>query len=168
MPYDLTTFQVCELVRVALNNNHKSAVTRIISVAIRMLKKECPGLRLVVSFADPCQGHHGGIYQGGNWIYTGDSSPSYMWRLPDGSLAHDRRFSGSGWNAPKTPPKGSIKIKVPGKHRYLMPLDEEMRKRILPLSKPYPKRVSSEKVSRSTSVESKRCNTDSDAPTVLQ
>ncbi len=27
------------------------------------------------------------------------------------------------------------------KHKYLMPLDTEMRKRIVPLSKPYPKRA---------------------------
>ena len=29
------------------------------------------------------------------------------------------------------------------KHKYLWPLDDEMRKKILPLSKPYPKRASS-------------------------
>lgn len=148
-PYGLTTFQVCELVRVALNK-HEAAVTRIISIAIKMLKKQAPGLRLIVSFADPFQGHHGGIYQGGNWIYSGDSSPSSMWRLPNGSLAHERRFSGSGWNAPQTPPTGSVKIKVPGKHRYLMPLDDEMRARIEPLRKPYPKKhcAGSETVTR--------------------
>ncbi len=28
----------------------------------------------------------------------------------------------------------------PGKHRYLMPLDPEMRAKILPLAQPYPKR----------------------------
>jgi len=31
-------------------------------------------------------------------------------------------------------------VNTKGKHRYLMPLDDEMKKRILPLSKPYPKR----------------------------
>jgi hypothetical protein len=142
-PYGLTTFQVCELVRVALSK-HGNTVTRMISIAIRMLKKENPGLKLVVSFADPFNGHHGGIYQGGNWIYAGDSSPSQSWKLPDGTYAHDRRFSGSGWNAPKKPPIGAVKIRVPGKHRYLMPLDDEMRRRIEPLRKPYPKRVRSE------------------------
>lgn len=32
-------------------------------------------------------------------------------------------------------------VMVPGKYRYLMPLDAEMRKQIAPLAKPYPKRV---------------------------
>jgi hypothetical protein len=138
-PYGLNTFQVCELVRVALNK-HITPVSRILSIAIKKLKTAMPGLRLIVSFADPYNGHHGGIYQAGNWIYSGDSSPSYMWKLPDGSMAHDRRFSGSGWNAPQTPPIGSVKMKVPGKHRYLMPLDKDMAKQIEPLRKPYPKK----------------------------
>ena len=36
--------------------------------------------------------------------------------------------------------RGLPKVKVPGKHRYLMPLDPEMRAKILPLAQPYPKR----------------------------
>ncbi len=147
-PYGLSTFEVCELVRVALNR-HEASCTKIISIAIKMLKKQSPGLRLIVSFADPYHGHHGGIYQGGNWIYSGDSSPSNMWRLLDGSLAHERRFSGTGWNAPQPIPNGAIKIKVPGKHRYLYPLDPAMRAQIEPLRKPYPKRAGSETVTRS-------------------
>jgi RNA processing factor Prp31 len=34
----------------------------------------------------------------------------------------------------------ATKVPILGKHRYLMPLDDEMRKRIEPLRKPYPKR----------------------------
>src|SRR4051794_16302538 len=68
--YGLTMFQGCELARVALRE-HTAAVTRIVSVALRMVKRAFPGLRLVVSYADPDRGHHGGIYQAGNWIYTG-------------------------------------------------------------------------------------------------
>lgn len=37
-----------------------------------------------------------------------------------------------------------IKIVQLGKYRYLMPLDDEMRERIQPLAKPYPKRASAE------------------------
>jgi hypothetical protein len=32
---------------------------------------------------------------------------------------------------------------MPGKHRYLMPLDDAMREQIEPLRQPYPKRVRS-------------------------
>ena len=141
-PYGLEVFGVCELVRVALAN-HASPVSRIVSIALRMMKNHNPGLRLVVSFADPFQGHAGIIYQAMGWIYSGQSSPSKMIKLPDGSMAHERRFSGQGWNAPQPIPVGSKIIKTLGKHRYLMPLDAEMRAKIENLRKPYPKRAGS-------------------------
>jgi hypothetical protein len=33
------------------------------------------------------------------------------------------------------------KIELPGKHRYLYPLDKRMRRQLTPLAKPYPKRA---------------------------
>ena len=69
-PYGLSMQQGCELVRVALST-HKSPVTKIISIAIRLLKQNFPKLRLIISYADQRQNHLGIIYQAGNWIYTG-------------------------------------------------------------------------------------------------
>jgi hypothetical protein len=115
----------------------------MIAIALRMLKKHNPGLRVCVSFADPYQGHHGGIYQGGGWIYTGTSSPSVMYRLPDGTMTHERRWSGQGWNTKRTPPAGTTKVKVPGKHRYVMPLDKQIKSQVESLRLPYPIRATS-------------------------
>lgn len=64
-PYGLTQFETAELVRVALKE-HKSAVSKIVSISIKMIKKEFPKLLLLVSFADPEHGHVGGIYQAMN------------------------------------------------------------------------------------------------------
>lgn len=44
-----------------------------------------------------------------------------------------------------------------------MPLDEEMRAKIQPLAKPYPKRP---KQAEAGPPEQRRCNTDPDAPSV--
>ena len=66
--YGLRPEEGCELVRVALRE-HKTPVTRIIRIALIFLRRSNPGLRLVVSFADPGEGHEGKIYQAGNWIY---------------------------------------------------------------------------------------------------
>jgi hypothetical protein len=68
--YDLDHTQLCELTRIALRE-HDAPVSRIVSVALRFLRRSNPGLRLVVSFADPSQDHVGGIYQAGNWVFTG-------------------------------------------------------------------------------------------------
>ena len=69
-PYGLEQTEICELVRIALKE-HVSPVSRMIAVSLRMLKRWSPGLRMVVSFADTTQGHHGGIYQASGWCYTG-------------------------------------------------------------------------------------------------
>ena len=138
-PYGLKMTECCELTRVALRQ-HQSEVTKMIAVGIIMLKKANPKSRLIVSFADTFHGHHGGIYQGGNWIYSGDTDISKMYKLPNGQLVDPRRYNGHGHNKKQPIPMGAILINTTPKHRYLMPLDKKMRKQILPLSKPYPKR----------------------------
>ena len=141
-PYSLEITECCELVRIALTK-HACHVTRIVALAIRFLKKANQGLRLVVSFADPAANHHGGIYQGGNWCYLGKSSCGFEWRL-NGKRLNKRAYTGHNFGSAKLEvPKGAEKVNIPGKHRYLMPLDDEIRKRIEPLRKPYPKRVRS-------------------------
>ena len=45
-------------------------VSRILSVAVKMLKREMSGIRLLVSYADSNQGHEGKIYQASNWIFV--------------------------------------------------------------------------------------------------
>jgi hypothetical protein len=145
-PYKLKLGQCAELVRVALTQ-HKSAVSKVLAIAIRFLKKQSSGLRLLVSFADPSEGHHGGIYQANGWQYTGTSPQSFEWVL-NGKRLNRRAYTGQQFGGGKSSvagiPKRAIKRKVQGKHRYLMPLDKEMKKQILPLAKPYPKRASSE------------------------
>ena len=123
---------------------HKTPISKIMSIALKYLKKTNPKIKLVVSFADQNQGHHGGIYQAGNWIYNGCSSAAKFYMI-NGKLTHprtlgSRKLKQSIEGARKIDPMAQSKL-IPGKHRYLMPLDDEMRKRILPLAKPYPKRV---------------------------
>lgn len=142
-PYGLGQDECVELVRIALTK-HQNSVSRIASLAMKFLRKSNSNLRLIVSFADQSQGHHGGIYQAGNWIYNGngDSAKFYMIR---GKLTHPMSIGAKGLvqnihGARQIDPNATV-VDVPGKHRYLMPLDEEMRARIMPLAKPYPKRV---------------------------
>ena len=145
-PYGLGQDECVELVRIALKT-HKAPVSKIASIAFRFLKKSNVKLRLIVSFADQSQGHHGGIYQAGNWIYAGQGEPAKFYRI-HGKLTHPRSIGAKGIiqnlaGARTIDPFATV-VEVPGKHRYLMPLDAEMRQRILPLSKPYPKRAGSD------------------------
>lgn len=142
-PYNLGQDECVELVRIALTK-HDSPVSRVASLAMKFLSRSNPKLRLIVSFADQSQGHHGGIYQAGNWVYNGQGDPSKFYMIR-GKLTHPRSIGAKGlvqniYGARQIDPNATV-VDVPGKHRYLMPLDAEMRERILPLSKPYPKRV---------------------------
>lgn len=145
--YGLTQFQVCELVRIALTR-HAHAVTEMLAIAIRLIKKAYPKLRLIVSFADPEHGHVGAIYQAGNWIYTGmtQPSPEYIFK---GQRRHGRGMRmtlqayelGSGntlTRAQQLDPKARV-VAGSSKHRYLFPLDKPLQRLILREKLPYPK-----------------------------
>jgi len=133
--YGLGQTQICELVRVALRS-HVWPVSRCISIATRMLKARNTQIRLVVSYADHQQhGHHGGVYQAGGWVYVGTSQPQ-RGVIISGKIVHKRSAFAKYGTV-----RGIPKSDVLWKHKYLMPLDAEMRARIAPLSKPYPKRA---------------------------
>jgi len=141
-PYGLKMSQCCELVRIALRR-HITPVSRIMRLALKFLTQANPGIRLVVSFADSTQGHHGGIYQATNWLYAGKTASCVFYRDPKGKLWHPRRASKTPNLQKQLVTKDWTEERQEGKHRYLMPLDDAMRKQIEPLRKPYPKRVTS-------------------------
>lgn len=164
-PYGLKMTECCELVRVAFHH-HETSLTRIVSIAIKMLKKQSPGLRLILSYADSTV-HHGGIYQGMNWLYIGDTQGD------DEYIYHGERMHGRSVRAKWGTRVGIpdlIIVKGPVKHRYAYPLDEELRERLQPLAKPFPKlcaiSVGSDTLPKPK--ENGRCNSDHSAPSDVQ
>lgn len=158
--------EICELSRIALTK-HQTPVSKIIKIAFMQLKKQSPGIRTIVSFADLDENHHGGIYQAGNWIYVGASNvggrQGYMIK---GRKVHCRSVGAlSGSNsitgAKRLDPMAT-EVRTLGKHKYLMPLDDEMRRKLQPLSRPYPKRV--KQAMASLQEEQRQCDADPHAP----
>jgi hypothetical protein len=144
--YDLAHTEVCELTRCALRD-HDAPVSRIGAIALRMLHRQSPGLRLVVSFADPDKGHVGAIYQAMNFVYTGDSLPvdEYLvggrWRHKKGVWYGLRAAGRQGRNLPAV--EGGVPVEwrvAPGKHRYEYGLDAEMRQLVELRRRPFPRR----------------------------
>ena len=150
--YKLSQYEACELVRVALTK-HKTPVSQIVGKVLKEFKKYNPGMRLIVSFADPRQGHIGTIYQAMNWIYEGQTPKKYHW-IVKGEEIHSRTF-GEKYktvsNLLKLDPTAK-KIELPGKHRYLYPLDKKMRRDIAKVAREYPHAVEGLEVSRSDSI----------------
>ena len=87
---------------------------------------------------------------------------------PDGKRWHSRMIKKKGWTTvhgkirSTLAPDQCTRINMPGKYRYLMPLDDEMRARIMPLSKPYPKRA--KQAMTGDQPEQRQCDTDQPAP----
>lgn len=145
-PYNLMQTEICELTRIALNN-HVSPVSRIIAISLKFLKKACPKLKLIVSYADPAQKHHGGVYQAANWVYVGSSRPQRAVRV-EGVSVHKRvanlRYGTASPERIQQLTGRKVEYgPIEWKHTYLMPLDAEMKAKIEPLRKPYPKRAGS-------------------------
>lgn len=146
--FGLKTNEVIELARVALTT-HEYSVSKIIAICLRKLKQETD-YRLVVSYADPFHGHHGGIYQAGGWIYTGEATQHNAYLGHDGKYYHDRSIKKKGvvehfGKTAKclTPDDMKACIKMPRKLRYAKVIgnDVELETRIKAMSKPYPKRI---------------------------
>lgn len=138
--YGIKYNEILELSRVALKN-HKTPVSRIISIATKLVSRFRPKLKLILSYADTAQNHVGAIYQASNWIYVGVGGPRHLPKL-NGKFIHERQLS-------HMVKKGQVKredcewIEAKPKHKYLKPLTEEMKNKILPFKQPYPKCVSS-------------------------
>lgn len=134
-PYGLEQTAVCELTRVALKRGHQTETTKVISEALFILKRDNPGLRLVVSYADKDQGHTGTIYRAGNWIYEGlFKEGTVSGFMIKGKKVHPRTLDRYGegaqslkWVRANLDPEATECI-ASGKHKYLMPLDKKMRR----------------------------------------
>lgn len=165
-PYGLDQTEICELTRVALTK-HQTQVSRIMAIAFKFLRKNSPNLRMIVSFADAEQGHHGGIYQATNWVYAGVSE-THAYRV-NGIMEHPKslhsRYGKGGQSIPwlrANVDPAAERVIAGMKHRYLMPLDDEMRKQVVALSKPYPKRE--KQAAAGDHPERRRGSTDPHAP----
>lgn len=134
-PYGIKKSEGLELTRIALQRGHQTPVTKIMAICMKLIRKHWPGIKLIVSFADTEQGHHGGIYQGANFIYTGLSIAA------DEYVVAGKRYHGRSYRSRfGTGAKVGQCIKGSRKHRYVYPFTDALRAFCMTQSKPYPKR----------------------------
>jgi hypothetical protein len=125
-PYKLKSGQYLELTRMALNGKQEST-SKAMAITMKLIKKDAPLVKLLISYADKGQNHIGTIYQATNWYFVDESESSGNEVFYKGKWVHDR--------VPNTLPKEQRKKleyrKKSGKLKYIYPIC----KTILPLCK---------------------------------
>ena len=102
----------------------KNMASKVMSLVVTAVKKEHPNVKLLVSFADPAQGHDGTIYKASNWKFVGTCAKSYIYERPDGvqinkkTLYDTAKRSGMGEKEYAASLMLS-KIETPGKHKFV-------------------------------------------------
>ena len=129
-----------------LASDGTDVLSRFLAETLRALKAS--GVPAIMTWADPSAGHHGGIYQATNWIYT--EPRSYNWnshyRKPDGTVIdHRAAYKMFGSSAKKVVLAAEPTWEAflpPMKYRYIMPLNVSANEAIAAtnsLRRPYPK-----------------------------
>lgn len=143
MPFGLKQGEAVELIRVALNGKQE-VTSKVVSLGLKLLKKNNPLVKLVISYADKEQNHNGIIYQATNWYYIGDSESSGVEYFINGKWRHSKSIK------PHIK-KIAEKRKKAGKYKYIYPLDKSVIGMCKELAKPYPKKLSEEVDSNASS-----------------
>ena len=68
----------------------RNGESRVIAVAMRLLRQRYPGLKWVVSFADGAQCGDGTIYRASGFVLTGIKQNNQMWKAPDDGQTFSR------------------------------------------------------------------------------
>jgi len=133
--YNLSQGQVIEFVRMALNGKQYKT-SEVLGKSIRLIKKDLPLVKLIVSYADQEQGHNGIIYQATNWYYLGEvKSPPII----EGK--HNKSMGGNIGAARKILGREPNVYLPKPKHKYIYPLDKTLISLCKSLSRPYPKQA---------------------------
>lgn len=138
--------QVIELLRMALNGKQE-CTSKAMSIAMKLIKKDAPLVKLLISYADNNQGHFGTIYQATNWYYIGQSNEDARSGIHIDGISVSYRGFMSKYG---TSSKGKL-IEIFGnriqfkdvktKNKYIYPLDKSSVILCKSLSKPYPKKI---------------------------
>lgn len=108
------SLNVIELTRLWISDEcPKNSESRLIGATLPSCSKE-----IVVSFADPSQGHIGVVYQATNWIYTGLSAKRTNWTF-DGNKNHGQSVADKYTSEEVREMPGFRLEPRPQKHRYV-------------------------------------------------
>ena len=136
--YNLKQGEVVELTRVALNGKQETT-SKALAMSLKLIKKDIPLCKLVVSYADLDQNHIGTIYQATNWYFVGISNENKnsghflingkkVYGRTVGGICKQRGFPTTIENIKKIYKTDDVEAYITkGKVKYLYPLCNETR-----------------------------------------
>jgi hypothetical protein len=94
MSLGMRTDEVLELDRMACSPSRrkKNLMSWFLSRVVKMVRKDFPKVKILVSFADTEMGHDGATYRASNWEESGRTGRSYHYMGPDGSVVKKKTF----------------------------------------------------------------------------
>ena len=91
----------------------RNSESRAISQSIKLIKKNAPHIKWIISFADGCQCGDGTIYRASNFVLTGIKENEALFRLPSGDVIHSLTLRSSP-NKPRPELGGKSLYEVSG------------------------------------------------------
>jgi hypothetical protein len=138
---------VLELNRLCLVNNKRNEASQLVSASLRMLPKPA----VILSYADPDQGHVGYIYQATNFLYCGLTAKRSNWMVKGMEHLHSQTIADK-YRGVKNPAKAIraehgdnfYLMDRPRKHRYIYLTGSKTQKKVFKRAlkykqEPYPK-----------------------------
>ena len=129
-------YQATELMRLWSPDEYNGTLSQFLSMTVRAIKRDFPDVQILVAYAAPEAGHHGGIYRASNWIYTGKArqgGPQAL--IIDGVTVHARtvnhRYGHSNQKRLREEGHTVEAIARVPKHTYYYPLNRRARRDLL-------------------------------------
>lgn len=124
--------RVWELTRLWAPDGHRA---NLLTQAIARAVKEFSKLDLadvVISYADPSAGHHGGVYKAASWQSLGQCEETRSYRDSHGNIVARRKFHSGRKSLRKAEIEsmGYVQVKAPGKLRFARSLTKAGRRAI--------------------------------------
>tara|TARA_R100000655_G_scaffold25878_1_gene53395 strand:- start:1002 stop:1682 length:681 start_codon:yes stop_codon:yes gene_type:complete len=119
----------------------KYAESRCISISIKLLKKNAPHIKWIVSYADATQCGDGTIYRASGFLLTSIKKNSTMLKMPNGQIIADKTLNNSnykkiGQSAGYWKKKGAKPIKgFQLRYIYLIDKKSKLNVPVMPFSK---------------------------------
>lgn len=135
--FDLKTGEILELERVALNGKQEKT-SKAVALSLKLLHKEDPIIKIVISYADNRQKHLGIIYQATNWIYIEKVLSTGYQYFYNGKWKHKRTINSQ--EKTKKIREQLPKRKNGDKFKYVYCFDKELKEKYLKEALPYPRK----------------------------